>query len=454
MLIMKFGGTSVGTAERIRTACHLVMDRIARRPLVVLSAHNSPTCRMTDTLIETAHKALKGIVDPERVFALQRGICKDLGLPTSLVDPLLEEYARLLTGIAMIGELSPRTLDLVQSFGERMSCRVFTAVLQKEFKANAEHVTSYDLGLRTDANFGAAAPDPTSYPTIAANVEALRGSIIVTTGFLGKGPDGHITTLGRGGSDYSATIFAAAVGAEEVEIWTDVDGVMTADPKIVPEARIVPELSFCEASELAWFGAKVLHPSTMIPAIEHDIPVRVLNTANPSCPGTVIRRHAAKTEEVAKSIAHRHRTNLVTITTSRMLGASGFMAKVFEIFGKHKIDIQMIATSEISISLTIPKDENLDAAVEDLRKIGDVVVEKDKGLVSIVGENMAGTLGVAKRVTGALADAGVNIRMISQGASELNIALLVNSSQVDTAVRALHAEFFGKTKASSRRRKT
>lgn len=444
MLVMKFGGTSVGTAEQIRRACSIVQKRLARRPFVVVSAHNSPDCRMTDTLIQSAKDALEGRPDPARVIQLQRGVCHDLGLDTALVDPLLQRFTELLHGIDMIGEISPRTMDLVMSFGERMSSRVFATVLQNEFGLRTTHMDSFDLGLLTDGNFGAAEPDPACFPLIRERVESFGTDVTVTTGFLGKGPDGHITTLGRSGSDYSATIFGAALEAEEVEIWTDVDGVMSADPKSVPASRSIPELSFSEAAELAWYGARVLHPATMIPAMQHNIPVRVLNTGRPDSQGTVIRSVSELPYDgIVKSIAHKSHISMMTITSSRMLGMHGFMAKVFEICSKHRIDIHMIATSEVSISLTTPKGAHIEAAAEELRAYGDVEIEHEKALLCVVGEKMAGTPGVAARVTTALAEANVNIRMISQGACELNIALLVEHADVMPAVQAIHGTFFG-----------
>ena len=444
MIVMKFGGTSVGTAGSIRATCSIIKSRLARKPLVVVSAHNSPTCRMTDTLIKSAKEALAGNPDPSAVIGLQRGVCKELGIDSALVDDLLARFSDLLTGICMIGEISPRTLDLVMSFGERMSHRVLAHVLHNEFGVPSKAISSMELGLETDGNFGEAQPKESSYPQIKKNVEAAGDCVIVTTGFLGKGPDGHITTLGRGGSDYSGTIFGAAVGAQEVEIWTDVDGVMSADPKTAPAAHSIPELTFAEAAELSWYGAKVLHPSTMIPAMRHGIPVRVLNTHQSDRPGTVILDSRAHDQSVCKSIAHKRHISMMTITSSRMLGMHGFMAKVFTVCSKYEIDIHMIATSEVSITLTVAEANNLDRAAEELREYGEVKVEHDKAIVCVVGQSMSGVPGVAARVTGALARGGVNIRMISQGATEINIALLVEDGDALKAVSALHDEVFAK----------
>ncbi len=443
MIVMKFGGTSVGTAKRIREVCGIVKSRLQHKPFIVVSAHNSPQCRMTDTLIDSAEKALAGQPDPARVMELQRDVCQALDADTQLVEPLLKQYADLLVGISMIGEISPRTMDLVMSFGERMSCLVVAEVLRQEFGVDCGCATAMELDLRTDGVFGAAHPDEDSYPEIRKRVAAVGGDAVVTTGFLGLGPDGHITTLGRGGSDYSATIFGAALGAEEVQIWTDVDGVMTADPRVAGGAHSIPELSFAEASELAWYGARVLHPATMVPAIRHGIPVRVLNTMRPNQPGSLIRPECPdENARVAKSIAHKNHVNLVTVTSSRMLGTHGFMAKVFELLSLHKVDIHMIATSEVSISLTTPPGAQLDKAAEALKAYGDVVVETAKAMVCVVGEKMAGTPGVAARVCTALARNKINIHMISQGASEINIALLVDDADADATVKALHEEFF------------
>lgn len=442
MIVMKFGGTSVGTPESIRATCTLIKNVLDRKPLVVVSAHNSPHCRMTDTLVKSANAALTGKPNPQEVIDLQHWIVDGLGLSRDLVDDLLKQYSELLTGIHMLGEISPRTLDMVMSFGERMSCRVVAEVLRREFGVESQAVTAMDLGLRTDGVYGAATPDEKSYADIRHNVQEMGDTVIITTGFMGLGPDGHITTLGRGGSDFSGTIFGAAVHAEEVQIWTDVDGVMSTDPKVAPLAKSIPTLTFAEAAELAWFGAKVLHPSTMMPAMKYNIPVRVLNTKKPEHPGTVIVAHCDDGEHIAKSIAYRKNITLLTITSSRMLGIHGFMAKVFEICGKHELDIHMIATSEVSVSLTSPNNEKAAAAAEELRLYGEVKVELDKALLSVVGENMAGVPGVTARVTGALAKAKVNIYMISQGASEINIALLIRAADLDRAVAALHKEIF------------
>ncbi|MCD8351754.1 MAG: aspartate kinase [Planctomycetaceae bacterium] len=449
---MKFGGTSVGTPESIRQACQLIKAELAHKPVVIVSAHNSPSVRMTDTLVAAAHAAKDGKPDASKVIEAQHWICRELGIDPSSngIDRLLERFDKLLSGIAMIGELTPRTMDVVMSFGERMSARVVNDVLRREFGVKSEYRSAITLGLKTDHNFGAARPDPRCYPAVAKQISDLDCDVLVTTGFIASTDDGQITTLGRGGSDYSATIFGAIVGAEEVQIWTDVSGVMTADPRIVPEAESIPELTFMEASELAWYGAKVLHPATMTPAIENDIPVRVKNTARPDHPGTVIRRTVKQDSEAGavKSLAVMKNVALVTISTGRMFGTHGFMSRVFDVFNRHGVDIHMIATSEVTISVTTPNAEAAERAAEAIRDFASVTVEKGLALISVVGERMKGMPGVAARVTKALAEAQVSIRMISQGASEINIAMILEGDQARDAVISLHKELFDNLAAS------
>ncbi len=446
MITMKFGGSSVGTPDSIRAVCQIIKGEIHRNPVVIVSAHNSPKVKMTDTLIAAAKAAKDGKPDSGKVSEAQLWICHGLGIdPVAIgVQRLLDRFDKLLSGIAMIGELTPRTMDVVMSFGERMSARTLNEVLRREFGVASEYRSSITLGLRTDHHFGSARPDHRCYPAVAKQITDLGAPVLVTTGFIAATDDGQITTLGRGGSDYSATIFGAIVGAEEVQIWTDVSGVMSADPRIVPGAISIPELTYTEASELAWYGAKVLHPATMVPAIEGDIPVRVKNTAAPEHPGTVIRSSTTNghADRSVKSLALMKGIALATISTGRMFGTHGFMSKVFDVFNRHQVDVHMIATSEVTISVTTPHLDKLETAAEEIRGFANVTVERDMSLISVVGEGMKGMPGTAARVTKAMADSVVNIRMISQGASEINIALVVADSQAKVAVVALHKEFF------------
>jgi len=432
---MKFGGTSVADAARVRTVVRLARERLDRRPVVVVSA----LAGITNLLIDLAHRALKGSTGVSEVRDRHREVLEDLGLPPDLVAEELDDLRSLLKGITLVGELTPRSLDCIMSFGERLSSKVVAAAFRSE-GIEAEAHAAYDLGLVTDGRFGSAAPLETCYEGLGRNL-AKAGGIPVVTGFVGKDRKGNITTLGRGGSDYTASILGRAVGAEEIQIWTDVDGVMTADPKLCPAARSLEVLSFAEASELAYYGAKVVHPSTMIPAVAAQIPVRVLNTYRPDHPGTVILAKASGKGGV-KSIAYRSHLSLISVTSTRMLMQTGFMARIFEIFGRHEVVIDMVATSEVTVSLTTDTRRDLEPALAELREIAQVEVEKKQAIVCLVGEGIRGTRGTLAEVFGTLRDASVKLRMVSFAASNVNVSILVPERSVSRAVKALHARFF------------
>jgi aspartate kinase len=271
----------------------------------------------------------------------------------------------------------------------------------------------------------------------------VDGRVPVITGYIGRTEKGEITTLGRGGSDYSAAIFGAAIGAEEIQIWTDVDGVLTTDPKLVEGARVLDEVSFDEASELAFFGAKVIHPATMLPAVEKGIPIRVLNTFNPKAPGTRIVARSERSREVVKCIALRRGVRVINIASGRMLGAHGFIRRLGEVFDRHEIPLDMMATSEVSVSVTVDQKLDVSRALEELRGFARVEEETGRAIVCVVGDGLHETKGIAARVFQALSRAGVNILMISQGASRRNLGLVVEEALAETSVRTLHAEFFG-----------
>ncbi|MBI4578586.1 MAG: aspartate kinase [Planctomycetes bacterium] len=435
MLVLKFGGTSVGDAERIRTVADLVRQALPKRPVVVASAHKG----VTDMLFRMGQEALHGKINLEPLRERHLKIIRDLGVPETVMENLLDELANLLQGISMVKELTPRTKDYVASFGERLSVRTIAAYLAQA-GIPAKAVDAFDLGLITDSNFGAANPLPEADQIMHWNIRRIEG-VPVITGYVGKDKNGDITTLGRNGSDYSATIIGAAIGAEEVQIWTDVDGVMTTDPDIVPHARPLDQMSFAEAGELAYYGGRVLHPSTLIPAIRKDIPVRVLNTFKPESKGTVILRQTP-IKQVVKSIGYKDDLFLITIVSTRMLMHYGFMAKIFEIFGRHRIVIDMIATSEVSVSLTTDSDVNLDQAVKELSQIAEVTVEPGKAIICVVGEGIKRSLEVPSLVFGALRERNIKVQMISQGSTQVNLALLVDSANVVDAVQALHDSFF------------
>ncbi len=296
------------------------------------------------------------------------------------------------------------------------------------------------MGMITNPDFGNAEPLDHA-PEMIDKCVCGMDHVPVVTGFIGKTTAGEITTLSRGGSDYTASIIAAACNAKEVQIWTDVDGVMSADPRVVKEAKTIKKLSFNEASELAVFGARVLHPKSLIPALEKNIPVRVLNTYNPDSEGTIVVMKSEKSDSVIKAIACKKGISLVNVTSTRMLNACGYLARVFDIFRDYQKSVDMIATSEVSISMTLNEPGNMEGIIKDLEGIADVKTEDNKAIICVVGEGMNHELGIAGRIFTALGKTGKNIEMISQGASEINIGLVVDEENADNVVRALHEEF-------------
>lgn len=434
---MKFGGSSVANAERIRTVFDIVKSRLDRKPVVIASAFRG----VTDELFQLAESALKGDDSLlEKVKSRHHECVRELGLDPAILKDNLAELAVLLKGISLVKELTPRTLDYVVSFGERLSTRVIAAYFTKA-GVPAEQHDAFDIGLLTTDEFGGAQPLPEADDEIKRHVTRMK-TVPIITGYIGKTKNGDITTLGRNGSDFSATIIGAAIDAEEIQIWSDTDGVMTADPRLAPDAKPIDILTFDEASELAFYGGKVLHPATIIPAVRKKIPVRVLNTFKPSHPGTAIVAKAPEIRKGARSIAHNLHNLIVTVTTPRMLHAHGFLAKIFDIFARHKIAVDMVSTSEVSVSVTLDTSKHLEEALEELRKHGQVHVEKDKTIICVVGEGIRHISGIAGDVFIAMKDAGVNVLMISQGASKINVAFVVEDADCTKAVQALHKKFF------------
>lgn len=437
MIVMKFGGTSLANKERIDTVVSLIKRNLSRKPTVVVSAHSG----VTDGLINAAKRAVEErVVDISTLQERHEQIIKDLALPLEMVEHELIELQDLLRGIHLVRELTPRSMDYVMSFGERMSSQIIAAYL-RQCGLEAKAFNAYDLGLLTDDNFGSAKHLESSERDLARNLSEYSG-IPVVTGFLGKNEEGEITTLGRSGSDYTASIIGSALDAEEIQILTDVDGIMSADPRFIPEAVSIERMSFAEASELAYYGARVIHPSTMLPAIKKNIPIRVLNTYNPDHPGTVILRESPETKTVAKAIASKKDITLINIVSTHMLQQYGFMAKVFEIFAKYRIVLDMIATSEVSVSMTTDSDKFLDKAREELKQFGEVIIEKDKAILCIVGEGLKERIGIARKIFDSLSEGGINVEMISQGATKINISLLVDNQHINRAVKVLHQALF------------
>jgi aspartate kinase len=439
MLVMKFGGSSVADARQIQKVLEIVEGRRARRPFVVCSAHKG----VTDLLINAAKKAAIGEPDATKLIERHRTVLADLGASASMLDTYFREIEDLLRGISLVREASPRVLDHMQSFGERMSVRSIAFHFTKQ-GLRAEAYDAWDLGFITDDNFGTARPvkDHEQRMREAFAARVPEGVIPIVTGFIGKTPKGEITTVGRNGSDYTATVFAAGLGAEECEIWTDTDGVMTADPSLIPSARNIPSMSFAEASELAYYGGRVLHPSTLLPAIKKNIPVRVLNTNHPDHPGTVITEIGGDATAPITSIAYKSNQSVITVTSTSMLGQPGFLARIFDVLGRGKIDIDMVSTSEVSVSMTCPPSANLSEVVDGLSALGRVTLDEHKTIICIVGKNVKRTHGIAAKVFGSLSQAEVNVEMISHGANNINLSLLIDDKEVPRAIKSLHSALF------------
>jgi aspartate kinase len=442
MIVMKFGGSSVANAERIRYVAEIVKSQIAEQPALVLSAMGDTT----DYLLEAASAALeRGVVSIETIVDLHRSAMADLSLgdPAAAdLESLLGELRSLLTGIALIKELSDKTRDYLVSFGERLSVRLVAAYLNS-LGVKARAMDAWDAGLLSDSNFSFAELDEDSWNRVPVALKPLmdEGTLPVITGFIAKDRQGNITTLGRGGSDLSATFIAAAMGAAEVQVWKDVDGILTADPRLVKNARPVETVSYEEAAELAYFGAQVLHPRAMQPCIKTGATVRVKNSYNPQAEGTRIIARVDKKAGPVRAITSRKNVTLIDIVSTRMLGQYGFLAEVFAAFANHKLSVDVVATSEVSISLTLDAAHDLEKLRRDLSKIADVEIKTGKAIVTIIGD-VRRSSEILQRAFGTCVLLGVQIQMISQGASKVNISFIVDGSQAGEVVAALHQCFF------------
>ncbi len=449
-VVMKFGGTSVEHAEAIRRTVSIVKERrtLGLQPVVVVSA----MARVTDQLLAAAKAAGEG--DEPAALDLAAALrqrhletaaeltgARHMARLAPELEHAFDALDALLSGVCAVGELTPRTVDLVVSFGERLSSLIVAGAFEHR-GILAAHVDARTC-IITDSHYGKAVPQPA---LIEARVEEHLlpllniNAIPVLGGFIGSNVEGVTTTLGRGGSDYTAALIGGALHAGAIEIWTDVNGIMTTDPRIVPEALRVKTISFEEAAELAYFGAKVLHPATILPAVQKSIPVYVLNSRNSTNEGTRITAIGAPCTSPFKSIAAKKRLTIIDIVASRMLMAHGFLAAVFNIFDKYACPIDMVSTSEVSISLTVDSNERLPEICADLSKIAHVNYEGHKALICLVGEDIRGHAGISGRVFTAISH--INVRMISQGASEINMSFMIEEEAVEEAIRSLHRAFF------------
>jgi aspartate kinase len=448
MIVMKFGGTSMGSAASMRRVSDIVLERAkatsGSHPVVVVSA----VTKVTDRLI-AASRAARGREAPAHelvapIRATHDEIAGDLGVATSTYAEELDRLAEALHGVYLLRELTPRSLDYLMSFGEVLSSRILAGYLS-ERGVSAKPVTGWDAGLLTNEEHGEAAILPETYGRIEERLGAMVSSTLpVVTGFLAQAASGERTTLGRGGSDYTAAIVGRALRADEVQIWTDVCGIMSCDPRIVTDAYTIRSLTFAEASELAYFGAKVLHPKTVEPAVDVGIPVRVLNTFEPSDPGTlVVADLPASQKRGVEGLSVKRGNLLVHLVSTRMVGAEGYLARVFDAFARHRVSVDCISTSEVSLSLTVDAkySEALDGALGDLHDHVRASVTPGRAVICAVGEAMAATPGLAGEVFAVMGREGINVEFISQGASKLNITFAVEDAHADRALRALHAKF-------------
>jgi len=462
MLTMKFGGTSVGDVPRLQEVVSIVKTFLHEQPVVVASAMGG----VTNILLASAQSAVERKIDAvnaniqtlrEKHLAIAHALIKDAGRRERLVKQqhaLIDELANLFHGVALLKELSPRSLDAIASFGEILSCNQLSAILE-ESGVPSRFIDARTI-IRTDSHFGEAAVDfPHSNKLIADLLVPLvaQNIVPVVTGFIASTEDGLTTTIGRSGSDYTGSIVGAAVNSREIWIWTDVDGVMSADPRSIKNAAVLPEISYREAAEMSYFGAKVIHPKTMTPAIEKNIPIRIKNTFNPSAPGTLISKATQSTASVVKTVTSIDNLSIISIEGNGMVGVPGISARIFSSLARMRVNVMMIsqASSEHNVCIVVPK-MDCDRAVKELRNefaidiakkiIDDIAVQEPMSIVAVVGEGMRGTWGIAGKTFDAVAQAHVNIVAIAQGSSELNISFVVEQKEAVAAVQAVHDAFY------------
>lgn len=447
MIVMKFGGTSVQDPEAVRRLIQVVAAE-PRPRLVVVSA----LAKVTDALLESARRAGRGDATAagELVRALRerhRAMAALVSAPERKAELLRDldaafgELESVVRALAVVRDVSPRSSDALVAVGELASSRIVAAALVDAGHPGA-WLDAREL-LVTDDGHGAAAPDRAA--TDARLQQHARplleaGQVVVTGGFIGATPQGATTTLGRGGSDYSAALFGAGLRAEEIQIWTDVDGMLTADPRLVESPRVVSRLSFDEASELAYFGAKVLHPSTILPAVGLGIPVRILNSQRPQAEGTWITGEAPEAAPGPAAIACRRGVTRIDIASTRMLMAHGFLRRVFEVFERFETPVDVVTTSEVSVSVTIDDRHAIDGIVAELRGFADVTAEPGMAIVSAVGEGLRRDARISAQVIAALE--GLPLAMVSQGGSRKNVTVVLPDADATAAMRRLHRRFF------------
>ena len=444
---MKFGGTSVENAGAFRNVAAIIKSAVHSQPVIVVSA----IAGFTNSLLKSVEKAIAGdakgatrSLDPDlaRYNAIAKELLNAEAATTfeQTVGAARTEIRQLHKIIAAHPVTSPPLQDEIVAFGEHLSSQLLAAVL-REVGLAARYADARRC-IRTNEEYGNAAPQAATNEATRAEVLPLLQSakIPVLGGFIGSSDKGVTTTLGRGGSDYTAALVGAALGAREIQIWTDVSGVLTADPRVVPNAKTIPVLSYQEAAELAYFGAKVLHPKTIQPAIDKNIPVRVCNSREPKAASTLIVSESESTPQTVKAIAHKSGITTVQVTSARMLGAYGFLRALFEVFDRHHTAVDVVTTSEVSVSLSIDDAGALSQLIPDLEQLGTVDTAEGRTIISVIGEGLRSTPGIASRVFSVIND--INVSMISVGASSVNLTFMVDEARAEEAIQRLHRVCF------------
>jgi aspartate kinase len=467
MRVLKFGGTSVGDAHAIERLAAIVRHQEAAEEAAAAGGESryglaivvSALGGATDCLLGIADHAQCGQAGPalELVASLRArhlDVARAVTGPEEAdelceeIDQQFERLGVVVRSLAVLREVAPRSLDAVASIGEILSSRIVAAALAAR-GLPAVWVDPRDL-IVTDNSFTIAAPlMPQTFARLSEMLDPLLSArrVPVTGGFVAATPDGITTTLGRGGSDYSASIIGAGIAADEIQIWTDVDGMLTADPRVYAAPQLVPQLSFAEAAELAYFGAKVLHPKTIHPALARAIPVRILNSRRPEGPGTRITADPAGARGPVAAFACKRQVTVIDVTSGRMLEAHGFLRRLFQVFERHQTSVDVVTTSEVSVSVTVDDVRRLEAIVEDLSDFADVVTEDGLALLGIVGDNLHADPGTFGRIVGALG--GVPLKLVSQAASRRNVTIVMPETELAGAVARLHDVFFAGTAAAS-----
>ncbi|HEY4425917.1 MAG TPA: lysine-sensitive aspartokinase 3 [Pyrinomonadaceae bacterium] len=444
-IVMKFGGTSVADAAAIENVARIVATERAAFPVVVVSAMSG----VTDALLLATPASVAAIFSRHLVTAekLLRG--SEFERFAELVKSAETQVRALLQSQGLSNRKAVQ--DSIVSFGEILSSALTAAVLNQR-GVEARQVDARRCIITDEEHTSAAPLLRESFKHTEDELRPLvnRGVVPVLGGFIGATLQGATTTLGRGGSDYTAALIGAALKVDEIQIWTDVTGVLTADPRVVPEAQTIDRLSYSEAAELAYFGAKVLHPKTIQPAIENSIPVRICNSRLPQERGTLVGPQSETSPRTIKAIAHKTGVTVVQITSLRMLGAYGFLRALFEVFDRHRVVIDVVTTSEVSVSLSLDDASTLPSIVEELQQLGTVGIEKGRAIICVVGEGLRGTAGIEARVFSTISD--INVSLISQGASSINFTFVIEEERVKEAVTRLHEEFFNRDNAQNRAR--